>query len=207
MYVPRKFENKDIDHVRQFISENGFGILITQSPSKISATHVPLVLSSDGNKLHGHLSSANQQVKTFQDSEEVLAIFNGPHAYISSSWYNHENVPTWNYIAVHVYGKIRIIEGDELLSSLKDLVDKYERHSKRPVSVENMSPDYLNKQINGIIGFEIAISRMEAAYKLSQNRDQVNHQTIINELNERNHGDDRKVALEMKKHAPENITS
>jgi transcriptional regulator len=203
MYVPKKFENKDLDQVKQFISENGFGILISQSPKKINATHVPLVLSPDGSKLYGHVSKANPQARSFHDDEEVLAIFNGPHAYISSSWYNHENVPTWNYIAVHVYGKIRIVEGDELLLSLKDLVDKYERHSKRPVSVEKMSPDYLNKQVNGIVGFEIAISNMQAAYKLSQNRDKLNHEAIVNELNERNHGDDRTVALEMKQHSPE----
>jgi transcriptional regulator len=205
MYVPKKFENKDVDQVKEFISENGFGILISQSPKKINATHVPLLLSNDGSKLHGHLSKANPQAKTFQDGEEVLAIFNGPHAYISSSWYNHENVPTWNYIAVHVYGRIRIIEGEELRLSLKELVDKYERHSKNPVSVEKMSPEYLNKQVNGVIGFEISISHMEAAYKLSQNRDKVNHEAIINELNDRNHGDDRKVALEMQKHPPEII--
>jgi transcriptional regulator len=207
MYVPKKFENKDVARVRQFISENGFAIVISQSEKKMSATHVPLVLSEDGNKLHGHLSRANPQWKTFADNEEVLVIFNGPHAYISSSWYNHENVPTWNYIAVHVYGKIRVIEGDELRLSLKQLVDKYERYSKTPVSIEKMSPDYLNKQINGVVGFEVAIAHMEAAYKLSQNRDKINHEAIMNELNERNHADDRKIANEMKNYPPETIIS
>lgn len=207
MYIPKKFENKDVDQVRKFISENGFGILIRQSQKKINATHIPLVLSGDGSKLHGHLSKANPQAKTFQDNEEVLVIFNGPHAYISSSWYNHENVPTWNYIAVHVYGKIRIIEGEELRLSLKDLVDKYEQHSKQPVCVEKMSSDYLNKQMNGVIGFEITISQMEAAYKLSQNRDKVNHEAIISKLNERNHGDDQEIAREMKMHPSETINT
>ena len=204
MYVPKKFENDDASMVHQFIRENGFGILISRDADLINATHVPMLLSQDGTRLSGHLSKANPQWKNFQANREVLAIFNGPHAYISSSWYNHENVPTWNYIAVHVHGQISIIEGDALHASLKDMVDKYEKHSGKPVSVERMSVEYVRKQMLGIVGFEIQISNMQAAYKLSQNRDQTNHNAIIHALEKRDQIHDKALAEEMKKHSPEN---
>jgi len=202
MYTPKKFENRNATEVQEFIRENGFGILISQSSSLIDATHVPMFLSKDAAKLYGHLSRANQQWKSFETNPEVLAVFNGPHAYISSSWYNHENVPTWNYIAVHVRGRINIVEGDALHASLKEMVDKYEQHSKTPVSVDKMSQDYIRKQMLGIVGFEIHITDMQAAYKLSQNRDKINHDAIVHALEERNSAHDQAVANEMKKRSP-----
>lgn len=129
----------------------------------------------------------------------MLAIFTGPHAYISPSWYDHENVPTWNYIAAHVYGKISLIEGEKGYQSLKQLVDKYEAASAHPVSLENMSPDYVKKAIQGLVCFEITITNIEGTYKLSQNRDEKNHQTIIQELEKRNDAGSLQVAAEMKK--------
>jgi transcriptional regulator len=199
MYVPKPFQNTERSQLNDFIRENGFAVLVSTTDQKITATHIPLHLSDDGEKLYGHIARANPQWKNFDALNEVLAIFNGPHAYISSSWYNLEKVPTWNYIAAHVYGKIRIIEGEQLVESLKAIVDKYEQKSAHPVSVERMTPEYFNRAIKGIVGFEITISHMEAAYKLSQNYDQVNHEAIINQLEKRNEGDDQRVANAMRK--------
>jgi transcriptional regulator len=199
MYVPKPFQNTERSQLNDFIRENGFAVLVSTADQKITATHIPLHLSDDGEKLYGHIARANPQWKNFDALNEVLAIFNGPHAYISSSWYNLEKVPTWNYIAAHVYGKIRIIEGEQLVESLKAIVDKYEQKSAHPVSVERMTPEYFNRAIKGIVGFEITISHMEAAYKLSQNYDQVNHEAIINQLEKRNEGDDQRVANAMRK--------
>ena len=139
MFVPKYAQNNDAAEIKEFIKQNGFGILISQSSQKLMATHIPLEFSQDESKLLGHISKANPQWKKFESDSEVLAIFSGPHAYISSSWYDHENVPTWNYIAAHVYGSIRIIEGDELYEALKHLVAKYEAASAHPVSMETMS--------------------------------------------------------------------
>ena len=199
MYIPKQFHNNDGAAIKAFIRKNSFGILISQSESKMLATHIPLELSADETKLTGHISRANPQWKKFDSLSDVLAIFPGPHAYISSSWYDHENVPTWNYIAVHVYGKIKIIEGEALYQSLKHLVDKYESKSAIPVSVEQMSPAYVQKSIQGIVGFEIAITAIEAAYKLSQNRDQKNYQNIIHELDKTADHSSLQVADEMRK--------
>jgi len=199
MFVPKYAQNNDVAEIKEFIKQNSFGILISQSSQKLMATHIPLQFSQDESRLFGHISKGNPQWRKFEPETQVLAIFPGPHAYISSSWYDHENVPTWNYIAAHVYGTIRIIEGDELYEALKHLVNKYEAASARPVSVETMSPEYVRQSMKGIVGFEITISAIEAAYKLSQNRDQKNHQQIIQELEKRNDPGSLQIGNEMKK--------
>jgi len=199
MYVPKDFRNPDETVAKQFIRNNGFGILVNVVDNQIAATHIPMVLTSDEKKLSGHLAKGNKQWKGFQNGSDVLAIFSGPHTYISSSWYDHENVPTWNYIAVHVYGTIRIIEGEELYQSIKVLVDKYEKHSANPISMEKFTPSFLKHELQGLVGFEIEISKIESAYKLSQNRDEKNYKAIINELEKRGDAGSKEVAEEMKK--------
>jgi transcriptional regulator len=186
MYIPQQFKNTDDAEIKAFINANGFAVLINQTMGKLWGTHIPLVLSPDGKKLTGHISKANPQWKYFEAGKDVLAIFNGPHAYISSSWYDHENVPTWNYIAVHVYGQLRIIQGEELLAALKQMVDHYEKNSSNPVSVEKMSAPFLKSHVEALVGFEIEISSIEAAYKLSQNRDEHNHDEIVRNLRDGN---------------------
>jgi transcriptional regulator len=203
MFVPRAFQNTNHDEVRSFIEGNSFGILVSQSGGKLWGSHIPLLLSEDGSKLHGHVSKANQQWKDLEASE-VLVIFNGPHTYISSSWYDHENVPTWNYIAVHVYGTVKLIEGEALRHSLSVLVNKYEKNSANPVSMETMTPEYVADSIRGLVGFEIQINRIEAAYKLSQNRDQKNHEAIVSQLEKRNDPESTQVAAAMKATCPHN---
>jgi transcriptional regulator len=202
MYVPKHFQNDNSDEVKDFIEQNGFGILISQYNGRLSGTHIPLLLSEDRMKLHGHISKANPQWKNFTSGDEVMAIFTGPHAYISSSWYNHENVPTWNYVAAHVYGRIHIVTGELLIDALRRMVDKYEANSVNPVSVNTMTPDYLHKSIQGLVGFEIEISEIKAAYKLSQNRDQANYQNIVRELEKKSDQDSLRVAAEMKRKWP-----
>jgi transcriptional regulator len=204
MYIPRQFQNTNDAEIRAFIDANGFGVLINQTMGKLWGSHIPLMLSTDGKKLTGHISKANPQWKYFETEKEVLAIFNGPHAYISSSWYDHENVPTWNYIAVHVYGRLRIIEGEELLTALKQMVDQYEKNSTNPVSVEKMSPQFLRSHVDALVGFEIEISNVEAAYKLSQNRDKRNHDEIIRQLEKTDQAESSALANQMKKFSPSN---
>ncbi|MBS1542480.1 MAG: FMN-binding negative transcriptional regulator [Bacteroidetes bacterium] len=209
MYIPPYFKNTNAEEVHEFISENGFGILVSQANSKLWATHIPLVLEKVENEkwvLFGHVSRGNPQWRNFTDKTEVMAIFHGPHTYISSSWYDHENVPTWNYIAVHVYGTIKIVEGEAVRKILKNLVDKYEKLSAHPVSVESMSEKFLAREIKGIVCFKIEISSIEAAYKLSQNRDKKNHDSIISELRERGDYNSKQIADVMNVHYPHKKT-
>ena len=127
-----------------------------------------------------------------------MAIFACPHTYISSSWYDHENVHTWNYIACHVYGNIRTIEGDELYQSMKMLVDKYEKPSDNPISMEKFTPSFLKHELQGVVGFEIEITKIESSFKLSQNRDDKNHEAIIAQLENCNDENSKQIALAMK---------
>jgi transcriptional regulator len=199
MFVPKLYHHVYDDEVRAFIRANSFGIVLSQEGGRISGTHIPLELTEDGTELQGHVSRANPQWKNFKTGQEVLAVFNGPHSYVSSSWYDHENVPTWNYVAVHVYGTIRIIEGEELYHALKNLVDKYEAGRKNAVSIEKMSEDYVRKHIEGLVGFSIRVGEVQAAYKLSQNRDAKNYEAVINALGSQADPQAVMVAEEMKK--------
>lgn len=201
MYTPEIYKNNDRAEINNFIDKNSFGILVNQTDGRLWATHIPLELelNSDGIEvLCGHISRENPQWKSFSDDSEVLAIFSGPHSYISSSWYDHENVPTWNYIAVHVYGKIKIIEGDAVIEHLKKLVDKYEADSENPVRVEGFSKKTM-LQMHGIVVFEIEITDIQATRKLSQNRDDKNYQNVITALEKTAKPAAAAVADEMKK--------
>ena len=201
MYTPEIYKNENQEEIKKFLQENSFGILINQTNGKLCATHIPLEL--DINKegkdiLCGHISKENPQWNGFTDNDQILAVFSGPHSYISSSWYDHENVPTWNYIAVHVYGKIKIIEGEAVIESLKKLVDKYEQNSENPVRIENLSKKTM-MQSRGIVAFEIEITEIQATKKISQNRDEKNHQNIISELEKTNTNQSIAIANVMKK--------
>ncbi|MGC4039638.1 MAG: FMN-binding negative transcriptional regulator [Flavobacterium sp.] len=183
MYIPELYKNENQQEIQDFIHQNGFAILVNQTNGKLWATHIPLLLEEKDGKqfLAGHISAENPQAESFKTNAEVLAVFSGAHAYVSSSWYDHENVPTWNYIAVHIYGKLRIHSLDESIEALKKLVDKYEARSKKPVRVEDLSKKTM-MQARGIVSFEIEISSIEAKKKLSQNRDDRNYKNIISEL-------------------------
>jgi len=181
MYIPHHYKNENLDEVKEFIKENSFGILVNQVDGKPWATHIPLEL--EDNMLVGHIAKANPQWSFFTDDAEVLCIFNGPHAYVSSSWYQEEEVPTWDYIAVHVYGKLAVLNEEETMQALHRLVDTYEATSQNPVSLHDMSPKTL-RQVKGVVGFKIEITEIQAAYKLSQTRKD-DHASIIKNLKQR----------------------
>ena len=200
MYIPEVYKNENQLDIQNFIHQNGFGILVNQTNGKLWATHIPLLLEEKDGKqiLVGHVSIENPQAESFKTNDEVLVVFSGVHSYISSSWYDHENVPTWNYLAVHVYGKLKIHSLEETIEALKRLVDKYEAKSEKPVRVEDLSKKTM-LQARGIISFEIEITSIEAMKKLSQNRDDKNYQNIISKLEKSNDFQSIEVAKEMKK--------
>lgn len=201
MYTPDLYKNENQEEISAFLKENSFGILINQTNGKLCATHIPMELgiNADGKEiLEGHISKLNPQADGFAENDQVLAVFTGPHSYISSSWYDHENVPTWNYIAVHVYGRIKIVDYDTSVEQLKKLVDKYEANSENPVRVENLSSKTM-REARGIFGLEIEIDEIQATKKLSQNRDDHNYKNIISELEKTENPQSIAVAKEMSK--------
>ncbi len=201
MYIPDLFKNENQLEIEQFINDNSFAIIINQSDGKLCATHIPFVLEINemGKKvLSSHVSIENPQGQSFKQNQDVLVIFSGPQSYISSSWYDHENVPTWNYLAVHVYGQVQILDLNQTIKSLKKLIDKFEINSDNPVRIEDLSKKTM-LQARSIIGFEIEITNIQAVKKLSQNRDNKNYQNIISELEKTNKPNELGIAIEMKK--------
>jgi transcriptional regulator len=204
MYIPELYKNENAEAIQNFLRDHGFAVLINQSNTKLLASHMPLLLdvNTKGEQiLVGHLSKLNPQASSFKEQDEVLAVFSGAHAYISSSWYDHENVPTWNYIAVHVYGTVRLYNEEEAIASLKKLVDRYEINSENPVRVEELSERTM-REAKEIIAFEIVITSIEAVKKLSQNRDTKNYQNIISALEKTNDSQAIAVAEAMKENRP-----
>lgn len=185
MYIPHHYKNENLKEVKAFLQQNSFGILINQVDGRPWGSHIPLELEQIEGKaiLVGHIARGNPQWKSFSDSSEVLCIFNGPHAYVSSSWYKEEEVPTWDYIAVHVYGKLTPLSEEATMQSLHRLVEKYEAESEYPLSLNDLSPKTL-RQVKGVVGFQIEITEIQAAYKLSQTR-QEDHAAIIKNLKNR----------------------
>jgi len=202
MFIPAHYKNNDLNEIHDFLRNNSFGILINTFDGKPWGTHIPLELKKNAKNedvLVGHIAKGNLQSKNLNNGDEVLCIFNGPHSYISSSWYQDEEVPTWNYIAVHVYGTVKIQTADELVTALHEMVDKYERHSEHPISLNDMSQKTM-QQVNGIIGFEILINDTQAVHKLSQGRSH-DHSKIIEEL-EKKGSSEKAIAKEMKRIDP-----
>jgi len=205
MYIPRLNRLENPDEVWRFVDANSFALLISHVDGRHFATHIPILSATreDGTKyLHGHIAKGNPQWRHWTEGDEVLAVFSGPHAYVSSSWYDHPNVPTWNYIAVHVYGRLRIIEGDALRASIQALMQKYEAASRQPVTMEGLPPDLVQRELRGVVGFAVDITEVQPKAKLSQNRDDHNHELITHELDRRNDGFDAEIAREMRKRRP-----
>lgn len=199
MYVPKYYKVSDLEEIKEFIQHNSFATIVSIKKGKPIAAHIPVLLKKiEGDfYLTGHLAYGNPLWKTFEEVQDILVIFNGPHAYISSSWYEHENVPTWNYQAVHVYGKASLIEGIALEQDLTSLLEKYESFRENPVLWDKLSPELLQQEMKGIKGFKIKVEEVQAAYKLSQNRNASDYANIIKELykEENPHADELAEAM------------
>jgi transcriptional regulator len=174
MYLPASFAVPDEKTLQAFIESYDFATLITPSVAGLVASHVPVMLRRSAGKtaLIGHVARGNSQWKQFDGNTEALAIFHGPHAYVSPTWYaTSPAVPTWNYAVVHVYGKPRATEErDFTAAALRDLVSRHEGSRAMPWRVEDLAGDVYEKLTRGIVAFEMPIERIEGKFKLGQNR-------------------------------------
>ena len=203
MYIPKLYREDDRAKILEFLHQNEFAILVTNDGEKPTASHLLMEVVEDGGKLflNGHMSKANPQWRTFEKNTEALVIFQGPHTYISPTWYGHVNVPTWNYQAVHVYGRVRIVDDrDEAYFLLKRLVDRHEGGSH--YKLETLPPAFVEKEIKGVAAFQIEATRIEANYKLSQNRNDPDYQSIVSRLEEREDELSHGVAAAMRNNRP-----
>ncbi|PFN82872.1 protease [Bacillus sp. AFS076308] len=201
MYIPKYFKVTNVDEIWDFVQKNSFGTIVTTEQGKPIATHLPLVLTKKGDDYYitGHMAFGNPQWRTFETCEDVLVMFQGPNAYISSSWYSHENVPTWNYQAIHMYGKASILEKDELIEELTGMLEIYEHNRENPVLWDKLSPELLENQLEGIVGFKIKVEEIQAAYKLSQNRNETDYISIIDKLQNEGNLNSKQIAELMEK--------
>ena len=198
MYISKLYREEDRAKIIEFLKQNEFGTLVAHDGEKPIASHLLMEVTENEENLflNGHMSKANPLWKSFEMNTEVLVIFQGPHTYISPTWYNHVNVPTWNYQAVHVYGSPRIVTGDEYYAMLSRLIARHE--GNKAYRLETLPQDFVEKQMNGTVGFQVNATRVEANYKLSQNRDDDDYHSIINQLHRREDEMSHEVAKAMK---------
>ena len=202
VYLPPVFTEARREVLIAHIERYDFGLLISQGQAGLVASHIPFLVEHAGDELHllGHLARPNPQVADLArlndaGGGEVLTIFGGPHAYISPGWYSGgPAVPTWNYIDVHAYGTLRLIEDDAWLPAVLDrLSNRHEARSPQPWRMQDLPEPYMRGMLKGIIGLDIAVTRLEGKYKLSQNRPAVDRPRIVAALEA--HGDADAVAI------------
>ena len=177
MYIPRHFEVGDREKKLAFIHANSFGQLISNVTGRLFVSHIPFHLSHDGSSLLCHLAKANPQWQEIEN-QEVLVTFQGPHGYISPSWYESLGMPTWNYQVVHVYGSAKIMsETDALKHMLDELTETHESSLTAP-----WKPEYKASLLKAIVAIEIKIDEIQGKDKLSQNRSVNDRKQVVDEL-------------------------
>lgn len=194
MYVPEHFAEPDSQQLQALIRENGFGTLIVAGDSGIEANHLPFFLNSRDapglGTLECHLARNNPAWRQIEAGASTLAVFQGPHAYISPTWYPSKAetgrvVPTWNYLAVHVGGRARVIHEPEwLLAHLHNLTDHHESGRETPWSVADAPREFIQRLVDAIVGVEIEIGTLVGKRKASQNQSAKNRRGVVSGLNQ-----------------------
>lgn len=197
MYIPEHFKETNPARISALIQGHPFGMLVTAPEGVPFVSHLPFIFecpAGSQGKLLGHMARANPQWQHFSASSEVLAVFQGPHAYVSPSWYSSPGVPTWNYAVVHLRGKPRFIEDEsELEALLEQLTHVHESHMPNPWKPD-LTGERRSKLLNMIVGFEIEITYIQGKFKLSQNRPLEDQQNVVEELSQSNNQTDTAVA-------------
>jgi transcriptional regulator len=176
MYIPERFGETDRKQLQQLIADYPFGALVTLADGRPFASHIPFIM--DDGDLLCHLAKANTQCSHLGKEQEVLCIFQGPHAYVSPSWYQSAGVPTWNYAVVHVYGTATTIDQP---SELAGLVERFTRHFETG-NTDPWEPDYNHALLSAIVGVKIHVTEMQGKFKLSQNRQHADRANVIARL-------------------------
>lgn len=198
MYVPAAFAVHDEAALYDFVERYGFATLVSQSENGPFASHVPLLLDRARRRLLGHVARANPHCE-FLEAGDSLAIFHGPHAYISPTWYvTLPAVPTWNYAAVHIYGKAKLVGAAELGEIVERLVEQYESPESAP-QVNALPADLRARLLAGIVGIELPIERIEGKFKLGQNRPPADHASMLARL-EQGAEEERALARFIREH-------
>jgi transcriptional regulator len=179
MYIPQLNRVEDREAINAFIHAHGFATLIANDGGSIVASHLPVLFDEGANALRSHMARANPQWKCLEGGNEVLCIFHGPHAYISPSWYEQQHtVPTWNYAVVHVYGRPSLVDDASLKQIVLDTTAKFESAMSQPWKM-SLSENEITGMLKAIVGFKIEITRLEAKFKLGQNRSAEDQEKMV----------------------------
>jgi transcriptional regulator len=182
MYIPPFNRVEDRQAINAFVHAHGFATLVTAFDGKILGSHLPVLFDEQANVLRSQMARANEQWKQLASGAEVLCIFHGPHAYISPSWYEQQQtVPTWNYGVVHVYGKPSLVGEAELKQIVLDTTAKYESGMPKPWKIP-LSQNEIAVMLRAIVGFKIDMVRVEAKFKLGQNRSREDQEKMLRNL-------------------------
>lgn len=201
MYSLPYFKEKDQKLVLDFLRNNPFAMLIGCMDNIPVATQVPFLIHETEGKLtlKGHIMKNTDHHKAFEQNKEALCVFTGPHTYVSASWYsNPQTASTWNYVSVHVRGKLHFVDEGNLINILKETTSHFENNPYSKASFDQLDNNYVQKLVKAIIGFEIEVESIDNVFKLSQNRDEKSYQNIVKEL-EKLDTDAQEIADEMKK--------
>ncbi len=205
MYIPKAFAVDDVPQLQDFMEEFGFATVVTQRDGELTASHIPCLLDrtvEPYGALRAHIAIRNPQIKDLQSGSKALVIFQGPHSYISPSWYlNPENVPTWNYTVVHAYGVPKIGNRAAMIALLKDLTAKHESSFERPWDFDPNAA-WIEKMLMEIVAFEIKIEKLEGKFKLNQNRKPEDREGVIQTLGASEDPAQRAVASWMTQRRP-----
>ncbi|MDF2438036.1 MAG: FMN-binding negative transcriptional regulator [Bacteroidota bacterium] len=200
MYIPSYYREEDEPKLLDFMRAHNFANLVSSVNNVPLATHLPFVIEKREEKIFlvSHMAKANPQWQSFTNNS-VLVIFQWPHAYISPSNYEkQQNVPTWNYVAVHAYGMPRIIdEPKEVWSLMERTIENFEE--KFMSQWKDLSPEYVNGMLKAIVAFEIEVTKLEGKFKLSQNKTKNEQKNIIESLEKSEDSVERGIAEEMRK--------
>lgn len=178
MYIPAAFRVEETGTLHSFIEHFGFATLVTTREGTPFATHLPLLLDRSQGLILGHVARANPHWDFFEHTES-LAIFTGPHAYISPAWYvTHPSVPTWNYTAIHVYGTAKLTTEQRTREIVDALVTQYESNRASPWA-NDLPEEVRTHLLRGVVGFEMPISRIEGKFKLGQNRGEGDRERML----------------------------
>jgi transcriptional regulator len=184
MYIPEFNRVRDHTEIMSFVQANPFAILVTASDAGPFATHLPILAREAGDQilLHGHMAKANPHWELLQRGEESLTIFHGPHAYISPRLYeSRDSVPTWNYATVHAYGRARpFSEPEQLMEEVREIINAFDPDYFAQWS--SLSDKFRDGMLKHIVGFEIVTTRIEAKFKISQNRTKRDQANVITAL-------------------------
>lgn len=205
LYIPRYYRIDDREKVAALLSQNPFGLMVAYDNSRPIAVHIPFEFSERENRLvlEGHVSRGNPIWRVAPSNPEVLVVFQGPHTYISPSWYRDPNVPTWNYLAVHLYGACRVMTQPELETFLERLVERYEAGRANARTWNTLPPDFRQKEMRGIVGLTVTVERIDAAAKMSQNRNDEDFHHIVESLDGSASQSDRDVGGVMRSIRPD----